>query len=124
MRRRNKIVANTRSVYAASRTALRFGDLYDSGDYEFQRDVYDKMDDIFDKYHSPNDSVVELFDQATPEEQRQLMKLAEDAQGDELRIFIDLRFPRDRNPTKLFHDIESYLADLGYEVEDSGILYD
>lgn len=64
-------------ILAASAEAERFGQLHDSGDYESNEKIYDKIYSILDKYGDGNDPVHELYDRADEDDQQELMKLAE-----------------------------------------------
>lgn len=68
-----------RRIFAASRAATQFGDLYDSGSYHDYENLYHQMDTIMDKYGTTDDKVDVVFDRASPQDQEKLMDLAKKA---------------------------------------------
>lgn len=65
-----------RCIKAASAEAEQFGDLYDSGDYDAKRSIYEDIESILDKYGTENDLVTDIYDRADRTDKKRLMDLA------------------------------------------------
>lgn len=103
-----------RVVNASSTAAKRFAELYDSGDYDYDRGIYDKIHAILGEYGTEEDDIDILFDRADEGDQETLIKLSEKlieghndlykTSDDIKKKFTELQYKSERGVTSPYED--------------------